>query len=92
MELSRQVRRMQPDLGRDCGQTSCCGDASENLLDSVDAALVLQFNAGRIASVVCPRAADVNQDNQVDSRDAAIILQIDAGLCCVWGLSEPELP
>ena len=57
-------------------------------IDSVDAALVLQFNAGLITSVACPRVADVNQDDKVDSRDAAIILQIEAALCCVWAFSE----
>ena len=61
-------------------------------IDSIDAALVLQFNAGLITSVACPRVADVNQDDKVDSRDAAIILQIEAALCCVWALGDPDFP
>ncbi|MCH8009353.1 MAG: dockerin type I repeat-containing protein [Chloroflexi bacterium] len=65
------------------------GDANcDREIDSIDAALVLQFNAGLITSVACPRVADVNQDDKVDSRDAAIILQIEAALCCVWAFSE----
>lgn len=48
--------------------------------DSVDAALVLQLEAGLIASLPCERYADVNRDERVNSVDASLILQYEAGL------------
>lgn len=48
--------------------------------DSVDAALVLQFNAGLLNSLACEDEADVNADDAIDALDATLILQIAAGL------------
>jgi hypothetical protein len=49
-------------------------------IDSIDAALVLQFGAALIDSLRCQLLADVNGDGSVNAIDAAIILQINAGL------------
>jgi hypothetical protein len=60
--------------------------------DAIDAALVLQQNAGLFGpyftdegvfvsySLACQQNADVNGDRQVNSIDALLILQYDAGL------------
>jgi hypothetical protein len=48
--------------------------------NSIDAALVLQFDAGLVHSLPNPVNADVNHNGAVNSVDAALILQIDAGL------------
>lgn len=47
---------------------------------SVDAALILQAEAGLIASLPCPEYADLNMSQSIDSLDAALILQTTAGL------------
>ncbi len=57
------------------GDADCSGH-----VDSRDALLVLQFEAGLLDSLPCPDLADVNSDGQVDSVDAGLIKQIDAGL------------
>jgi alpha-tubulin suppressor-like RCC1 family protein len=57
------------------GDVNCDG-----FVNSIDAALVLQFSAGLIASLSCQGAADVNQDGTVNAIDAALILQYGAGL------------
>ena len=57
------------------GDVSCDG-----AVDSVDAALVLQLEAGLIALLTCGGNADVNGDGRTDARDAALILQFTAGL------------
>ena len=57
------------------GDASCDGSAN-----SIDAALVLQFNAGLLGSLPCEEHADVNMDGSVDAIDAALILQFVAGL------------
>ena len=57
------------------GDVNCNG-----AVDSIDAALVLQQNAGLIPALVCQDNADVNLDGVVDSRDALLILQHVAGL------------
>jgi len=57
------------------------GDVNcDSLINSVDAALVLQLTAGLLSTLPCQTAADVNDDGNADSRDAAVILQFDAGL------------
>lgn len=57
------------------------GDANCNgSVDSIDAALVLQYGAGLVASLPCQVFADVNEDSTVNSIDAALILQFNAGL------------
>ena len=57
------------------GDVNCSG-----AVNSVDAALILQFAAGLIPSLPCHGAADVNMDDSVNSIDAALILQFTAGL------------
>lgn len=55
------------------------GDANgDGLVNSIDAALVLQFSAGLINSI--NPNADANQDGQVNPIDATLILQFVAGL------------
>ena len=49
-------------------------------VNSLDAALVLQFSAGLVSSLGCQRNADVNSDGSVNPLDAALILQFSAGL------------
>lgn len=62
-------------------ETSLSGDVDCNgALQSVDAAIVLQLDAGIINTVPCPLKADTNGDGRTDSMDAAIILQSVAGL------------
>ncbi|MCH7698238.1 MAG: hypothetical protein IH865_04810 [Chloroflexi bacterium] len=57
------------------------GDADCNgTVTSVDAALVLQFDAGLFDILVCSLLADANQDGTVNSVDASLILQLVAGL------------
>ncbi len=57
------------------GDVSCDGT-----VDFFDAALILQFGAGLLASLLCVESADVNGDGATNSIDAALILQLDAGL------------
>jgi hypothetical protein len=49
-------------------------------VNSLDAALVLQFSAGLFSSLNCHQNADVNSDGSVNALDAALILQFNAGL------------
>ena len=57
------------------------GDAScDALVNSLDAALILQFTAGLLAALPCPENGDANQDGTTNSIDAQIVLQFDAGL------------
>ncbi len=57
------------------GDADCSGTVT-----SVDAALVLQLDAGLFDILVCSLLADVNQDGTVNSVDASLILQFVAGL------------
>jgi hypothetical protein len=59
---------------RVAGDVNCDGN-----VNSIDAALVLQFDAALIASLPCQNA-DVNADGATNAIDAALILQFDAGL------------
>lgn len=52
-------------------------DASVN---SIDAALVLQYIAGLLGSLANPSSADVDASGAIDSIDAALILQYSAGI------------
>ncbi len=57
------------------GDVDCTGGAT-----SLDAALVLQFNARLIDTLPCPNEGDVDGDDSIGSLDAALILQMSAGL------------
>lgn len=57
------------------GDANCDGN-----VNSIDAALVLQYGAGLIASLACQTGADVNHSGSVDAIDAALILQYVAAL------------
>ena len=57
------------------GDVNC--DAAVN---SIDAALVLQFDARITDSLACPEFADMNASQDITSIDAALILQRVAGL------------
>ena len=57
------------------GDASCDGD-----VNSIDATLILQYDAGLTDALACEDAADVNNDGGVNALDAALILQFDAGL------------
>ncbi len=57
------------------------GDAScDGAVNVVDAALVLQFNAGLLGSLPCVGNADANVDGRINAIDVALILQFTAGL------------
>lgn len=57
------------------------GDADcDGAVSAIDAALVLQYSAGLLASLRCPAAADANSDGRINAIDAALILQYVAGL------------
>jgi len=54
---------------------NCNGD-----VNSIDATLILQLDAGLVASLPCDALADANQDGHTNSIDASLILQYSAGL------------
>ena len=57
------------------------GDVNcDRIVTSLDAILVLQFNAALIQALSCEAGADVNRDGSVDANDAALILRMQAGL------------
>ncbi len=63
------------------GPGPALGDADcSSSVSSIDAALVLQYDAGLLETLDCQFAADTNSDGTVDSRDALLILQNVAGL------------
>lgn len=64
-----------PTPARRPGDVDCGGT-----LNSIDAALVLQFDAGLLQSLACPQNGDLNNDGRTNSVDAALILQHVAGL------------
>ncbi len=69
------------------------GDANcDGTVNSIDATLILQLNAGLLQSVPCEGKADTNADGRVDSLDAALILQFTAGLLDGLGLVETPSP
>ncbi|OGO53272.1 MAG: hypothetical protein A2148_09090 [Chloroflexi bacterium RBG_16_68_14] len=61
--------------GGPLGDADCDGE-----INSIDASIVLQFDAGLIASVECADSADVNGEGSANSVDAVLILQHEAGL------------
>ena len=61
--------------------TPLLGDVNCNdVVDSVDPLLILQFLASLLESLSCESGADVDENGVIDSRDALIILQFIAGL------------
>jgi ABC-type branched-subunit amino acid transport system substrate-binding protein len=60
--------------------TPLTGDVNgDSMINSIDAAVVLQYSAGLITSL-CRENADVDGDGTINSIDAALILQYEAGL------------
>jgi len=55
---------------RGSGDVDCDGEVT-----SIDAALILQLDAGLVASLPCQAAADVNADGAANAIDAALVLQ-----------------
>ena len=51
----------------------------DSFVNSIDATLVLQYDAGILESLQHPEVADVNADSSVNSLDAQLVLQYDAG-------------
>lgn len=67
--------------GTPCAPPVVAGDANcDGQVTAVDAALILQLNAGLITSVECPEGADANGDGEITAVDAALVLQFVAGL------------
>ena len=57
------------------GDVNCDGK-----VNSRDALMMLQLNAGLKSGLPCIQNADVSQDGRINSRDAALILQFHVGL------------
>jgi uncharacterized protein YkwD len=73
--------------------TAAAGDANcDGAVNSIDAALVLQYSAGLIGSLSCQGLADVNYSSSVSAVDAALILQFSAGLISQLPASKGEAP
>lgn len=64
-----------PEMDAKTGDANCSGD-----IDAVDAAVVLQFDAGLFEALPCAISADVDCNMVVDAIDASLILQYDAAL------------
>ena len=62
-------------FGETTGDTNCDG-----VVNPLDAALILQFAAGLVGTLLCQPNADVDSNGRIDVVDAAIILQFSAGL------------
>jgi TolB protein len=57
------------------------GDVScRDKTNSIDAALVLQYDAALLSGLPCTEMGDVNTDHRIDALDALVILQLEAGL------------
>lgn len=60
--------------------TKPLGDVNDDgAVDSVDALLILQYDARLIKSLLNPSSADVNEDDAINAVDANLILQFVAG-------------
>ena len=70
---STPVSTATPDVST--GDANCDGT-----VNSIDAALVLQFSAALLGSLPCAASADVNDDGAISAIDGALILQFAAGL------------
>ncbi|MCH8995345.1 MAG: chromosome condensation regulator RCC1 [Chloroflexi bacterium] len=73
--VERHVPVVVPGIVALTGDATCDGS-----VDSIDAAVVLQLDAGLLSSLACQDAADVNNDGAINAIDAALILQFVAGL------------
>lgn len=62
------------------GPAVASGDVNCDGVNSIDAALVLQVDAGLFDELPFPQHSDVSRDGRMDSVDAALILQFVAGL------------
>jgi hypothetical protein len=49
-------------------------------VNAIDAALILQYDVGLLASLDCRQHADASGDGTINAIDAQLILQYDAGL------------
>ncbi len=67
--------RTATPIAKDCGDVNDDGQ-----VNSIDAALILQLEAGLVSSLANMPSADVNNDGPVNSVDAALILQKVAAL------------
>lgn len=63
------------DLPNETGDTNCDG-----VVNSLDAALILQLSAGLLPALPCRGGGDTNGDGITNALDAALILQFTAGL------------
>ena len=52
----------------------------DGYVNSVDALLIIQYDAELLDTLENPRSADVNQSGRINSIDAALVLQYTAGL------------
>ena len=64
-----------PALSSLAGDVDCGG-----YIDSFDALLILQYDAGLLDALPCAEGADANGDGGVNSLDATVLLQLIAGL------------
>jgi len=63
-----------------CAAGGVVGDSNCNgTVNAIDAALVLQHDAGLLDEIACEDLADANQNGTVNAIDATLILQYDAG-------------
>lgn len=69
------TRTATPPSGNLPGDVNCDGR-----VNAIDAALILQVDAGLVRSLSCEKNADVSGDGAVNAIDAALVLQFDAGL------------
>jgi subtilisin-like proprotein convertase family protein len=68
------------------GDVNCSGST-----DSIDAALILQMDAGFTFVLQCVEEGDVNGSGGMNAIDAALVLQYDAGILPIWPLPPPLL-
>lgn len=85
--LVRDVgRRLRPAVGGD-GDANCDGS-----VDPLDAALILQRDAGLLPALPCGAKGDVDGDGQTNALDAALVLQSSAGLIDLHAPSATATP
>ncbi len=70
--------------GSSLGDVNCDG-----VVNAIDAAVILQYDAGLLASLRCVENADANGDGLINALDAALVLQYDAGLIDSLGTPRP---